>query len=95
MRWNDMENKDNNTLSGFHIKSDNGEPLKIHPKKYTWHIPKNLRSLNIQPGDIVSARVRKTKAPVLVTEVFREEIEDTGKSYKPVTALYERAPEKE
>jgi len=88
-----MEKKDNNTLSGFHIRSKNGEALKIHPKKYTWHIPKIMRGLNIQPGDIVS--IRKTKEPVLVTEVFREDIEDTGKSYKSISALDERAPKKE
>lgn len=87
-----MEKKDNNTLSGFHIKNSNVEVLKLHPKKYTWHIPKGLRDLNIQPGDIVGI---KTSAPILVTEVFREEIEDTGRKYKSVSILYERAPKKE
>lgn len=95
MRWNNVEKKDNNTLSGFHIKSRNGEPLKVHPKKYVWHIPKKLRGLNIQPGDVVSARVGEIKAPVLVTEVFREEIEEAGKTYNFITALHERAPKKE
>lgn len=33
---------ENNTLTGFHIKSKMGEPLKIYPKKYTWHIPKKI-----------------------------------------------------
>ena len=87
-----MEKKDNNTLSGFHIKSKDGEPLKLHPKKYIWHIPKVLRGLNIQPGDIVGDR---RKAPILVAEVFREDIEDTGRSYKSISSLYERAPKKE
>jgi len=85
--------KDNNTLSGFHVKSKDGEPLKLHPKKYIWHIPKKLRGLNIQPGDIVG--IRKTKAPILVAEVFREDIEYTGKSYRSISFLYERAPKKE
>lgn len=79
----------NNTLSGFHIKGKKGDALKLYPKKYTWHIPKRLRELNIQPGDIVA--VGKRKAPVLVTEVFREELEDTGKRYKTVIAVLEKA----
>ena len=88
-----MENKENNTLCGFHIKSRKGDPLKLNPKKYTWHIPKKFRGLNIQPGDIVGAN--KTKTPVLVTDVFREEFEGTGKRYESISGLYERAPEKE
>lgn len=84
---------DNNTLSGFHLKNKKGEPLKVYPKSYNWHIPKVRRQLNIQPGDIVG--VGKAKKPFLVTHVFREEFEETGKRYKRVTALYERAPEKE
>jgi len=82
----------NNTLSGFHIKSKKGDALKLYPKKYTWHIPKRLRELNIQQGDIVA--VGKGKSPVLVTEVFREELEDTGKRYKSVIAVFEKAPVK-
>ena len=35
--------KDNNTLSGFHIRSKSGEALKLHPKKYIWHIPKKIK----------------------------------------------------
>lgn len=85
--------KDNNTLSGFHVKSKDGEPLKLHPKKYIWHIPKKLRGLDIRPGDIVG--IGKPKAPILVAEVFWEDIEDTGKSYKSISCLYERAPRKE
>ncbi|HIZ53813.1 MAG TPA: hypothetical protein IAA20_07725 [Candidatus Enterococcus avicola] len=88
-----MGNKDNNTLSGFHIRGENEGVLKISMKKYRWHIPKSRRFLNIQLGDIVG--VNKTKAPVLVTEVFREDIEDTGKSYKSIFYLYDRAPKKE
>lgn len=82
----------NNTLSGFHIRSKKGDALKLYPKKYTWHIPRDLRELNIQPGDIVA--VGKVKSPFLVTEVFREELEDTGKRYKMVRAVFEKAPVK-
>ena len=81
--------QENNTLSGFHIKGRDGEALKIYPKKYTWHIPKHLRELNIQPGDIVA--VGKSKAPFLVAEVFREELEETGKRYKRVIKIFEKA----
>lgn len=83
---------ENNTLSGFHIKSKKGEPLKLYPKKYTWHIPKYLRGLNIQPGDIVAVGTKNQ--PFLVSEVFREELEDTGKRYKRVRAIFERVPVK-
>lgn len=87
---------DDNTLHGFHIKSKNGEPLKIYPKKYTWHIPKKLRDLNIQPGDIVGVPgLKGNLVPVLVTEVFREELENTGKKYTRIVSLREKAPEKE
>ena len=87
------KNEDNNTLYGSHIRSKFGDPLKIHQKKYTWHIPKSMRSLHIKPGDII--RVNKAGGLVLVTEVFRENIEDTGKPYRSIIALHERAPEKE
>lgn len=82
-----MEN--NNTLSGFHIRGRDGDALKLYPKKYTWHIPKNLRDSMIQPGDIVA--VGKVKSPFLVAEVFREELEDTGKRYKRVNSVIEKA----
>jgi hypothetical protein len=84
---------ENNVLSGFHIKSKEGEPLKLFPKKYTWHIPRDLRPLNIQPGDIVI--VSKARTPFLVSEVRREKFEETGKGYKKIIALLERAPGKE
>lgn len=83
---------ENNTISGFHIRSKKGDPLQLYPKKYTWHIPKYLRELNIQPGDIVA--VRKTKSPFLVAEVFREELEETGKRYKRIVGILEKAPVK-
>jgi len=90
-----VEEKDNNTLSGFHIKSRNGEVLKLYSKKYTWHIPKKLRGLNVQPGDVVRVRTKKRNVPVFATEVFREDIEDTGENYKSISALYTRAPKEE
>lgn len=86
--------QNNNTLSGFHIKSKkDSDVLKLYPKTYTWHIPKYLRDLNLQPGDIVA--VGKTSAPFLVTKVFREELEETGKRYERVIRLLEKAPREE
>lgn len=83
--------ENNNTLSGFHIKGTDGDALKLHPKKYTWHIPKHMRELMIQPGDIVA--VGKIKTPVLVATVFREDLEDTGKRYKSIRTMIEKAPQ--
>ncbi|MGG2057725.1 DUF5839 family protein [Lysinibacillus pakistanensis] len=86
--------QNNNTLSGFHIKSKkDSDVLKLHSKPYTWHIPKHLRDVNLQPGDIVA--VGKTLAPFLVTKVFREEFEETGKRYERVIRLLEKAPKEE
>lgn len=82
--------ENNNTLSGFHIKGKDGDALKLYPKKYKWHIPKNLRDLMIQPGDIVAIG---NNAPVLVAEVFREELEDTGQRHKRIKAVIERSPQ--
>lgn len=83
--------QNNNTLSGFHIKSKKGEVLKLYPKQYNWHIPKHLRDVNLQPGDIVA--VGETMAPVLITKVFREELEETGRQYKTIVKLVEKAPQ--
>lgn len=87
------ESEKNNTLTGFHLKSKKGGPHVLYPKEYTWHIPKTMRNLNIQQGDIVG--VSKQKKPLVVSNVFREEFEETGKRYKRVTAFYERFSEKE
>lgn len=86
--------QNNNTLSGFHIKSKkDSDVLKLYSKTYTWHIPKHLRDLNLQPGDIVA--VGKTSAPFFVTKVFREDLEETGKRYERVIRLLEKAPREE
>lgn len=85
----------NNTLSGYHIKGkDKNGLLKLNMlKKYNWHIPKNLREKNIEPGDIVKVKAANHITSVLVTDVFREEIEQTGRKYKPVMERVEKAPE--
>jgi hypothetical protein len=87
--------KDNNTISGFHIKHRTENTIKVHPKKYNWHIPKALRHLDIQPGDIVRACAgpENRVCTILVMEAFREDIEVAGKTYKPVVRLIEKAPQ--
>lgn len=92
MMENEFNLNNNNTLSGFHIRKIDEHGLKLCPKMYTWHIPKKLRPLNIQPGDIVRVYANGQEAPVLVMKVFREELEVVGKQYKRVKKLVERVP---
>ncbi|MGG3800848.1 DUF5839 family protein [Metabacillus fastidiosus] len=90
-----MEN--NNTIAGFHIAkiSDDGI-IKFGSKKlYHWHIPKPLRNDPIQQGDIVLVHTESGLSKVLVMNVFREEFEETKRSYKRVKKIIERAPKKE
>lgn len=83
--------RDNNTITAFHIKIVNDQ-MKVRPKKYNWHIPKRMRYENIEQGDIVLVRADSSYAPVLVIDAFREDIEDTGRAYKSVKKVLERAP---
>lgn len=53
MMENEFDLNNNNILSSFHIRKIDEDGLNLCPKMYTWYIPKTLRSLNIQPGDIV------------------------------------------
>ncbi|SEO08540.1 hypothetical protein SAMN04489762_3450 [Terribacillus saccharophilus] len=86
--------KDNNTIATRHFEvQDYG--LIMHGRVYYWHIPKALRYLNMQPGDIVKVPAsRKGKYHgVYVVNSFREDIEVAGKVYKPVLDIYFRTPE--
>lgn len=86
----------NNTIAAYHVSRVKDGVMKLHTgKMYCWHIPKALRRDPIQQGDIASVRTAHGKSWVLVMEVFREEFEETGKSYKMVLRIVERAPEKE
>lgn len=87
---------DNNTISAFHIISRKEDSvLKLYTKTlYNWHIIKKLRNDSIQPGDIVLVETQGRLAPVLVMNVFREELEETNKHYKRVVKILERAPKK-
>ncbi|UAL49715.1 DUF5839 family protein (plasmid) [Sutcliffiella horikoshii] len=87
---------DNNTIEAFHIKSMNDGVLKLNTgTMYRWHIPKALRKEPIQQGDIVLVRTAQGKSRVVVMQVFREEFEEAGRSYKRVLKVIERAPKRE
>lgn len=74
-----------NTIKARHVGFKDGK-YSVHGREYCWHIPKALRHLNIQKGDFVVVRCRNKRKLVVVWDVFRENIEDTGKRYKPVVA---------
>lgn len=78
---NDM--KDYNTVKACHFSVVKGK-IVAAKKLYSWHIPKDLRYLNIQKGDIVYINARDKRHRVIVAEVFREDIEETGRRYRPI-----------
>ena len=84
--------KDSNTLSARHYSIIDGN-FVLDKKEYKWHIPKVLRPANIKKGDVVLVRAKKRKAKVIVSDVFREDVEDTGKLYAPVLAKLETPEE--
>ncbi|WP_144472604.1 DUF5839 family protein [Bacillus pumilus] len=77
-----------NTIIAFHCRKQNGE-LKVRPKPFKWHIPKRLRG-QIQQGDIVLVESLNRKKPVLVIDVSREELEETGCYYKRVIKILDQ-----
>lgn len=82
-----------NTMTGYHIiGTKNGDLTLNTDKLYTWGIPRHLRHVSIQQGDIVLASTTKGKRPVLVQSVFREEAKETPNRYENVITLIERAP---
>ena len=89
-----MDVKTSNTIIAHHFSVINGE-IKINPKDYYWHIPKRIRNRKINPGNIVRVRCNDSELLVIVTKVFREEIEVTGKKYKCVLEkISHRLPKK-
>ena len=84
--------KDFNTLKGRHFRLKDGE-ISYTKKEYYWHIPKALREKNISKGDIVLVNAKDTKERVFVTDVLREDVEETGKKYKSVRDKIEPTPE--
>lgn len=88
--------KTNNTIAAFHIIGKENGMLKLNTNKlYHWNIPKRLRQEPIQKGDIVLVPTARGRRRVLVMDAFREEFEETGKLYKKVIKVVERAPESE
>ncbi|MFP7312133.1 DUF5839 family protein [Bacillus safensis] len=77
-----------NTITAFHCWRKDGE-LKVSPKPLKWHIPKRLRG-QIQQGDIVLVESLDRKKPVLVIDVSREELEETGCYYKRVIKILDQ-----
>ncbi len=76
--------KSANTIRACHFRKRNGQYI-LNPKAcYCWHIPKALRRSRIKPGDLVMVRAHDHREVVLVMEVFREEFEETHRTYKPV-----------
>ncbi len=85
--------KNNNTIAAFHILGTENGALKLNTNKvYHWNIPKRLRKDPIQKGDIVLVPTAHGKSRVLVMDVFREEFEETQKTYKKVIKVIEKAP---
>jgi len=78
-----MEQKSLNTIIAHHFFVRD-ERVIIIDKDYYWHIPKNLRNVNIIPGDVVRVSAEQRQELAIVTKVFREEIEETSRLYKPV-----------
>ena len=82
--------KEFNTIKGRHFNIVDGA-FELKGKDYYWHIPKALRGANIQKGDLVTVkRPGKYDKKIIVTDVLREDIEDTGKSYKPVISKLDK-----
>jgi len=87
---------DNNTIAAFHVVHHKNKVLKLYTNQlYHWHIPKKLRPKQIQAGDIVLIETNKGHSHVLVMNVFREELEETNKTYKRVCKIIERKPKKD
>lgn len=81
-----------NTIAAYHILGTENGKLRLETRKlFHWHIPKALREPPIQTGDIVVARTARGKRAVRVMDVFREDIEDTGKIYRSINKIIERA----
>lgn len=80
-----------NAIRGFHIRTRKDGKEYLYPKKYSWYIPKTLRTKlgdePIKPGDVVF--VDKTK-PVLVVEVFHHEGEKRLAFVHGVVSRYEK-----
>jgi bifunctional DNA-binding transcriptional regulator/antitoxin component of YhaV-PrlF toxin-antitoxin module len=82
--------KDFNTVKARHFMIV-GDTLEIGAKDYFWHIPKVLRADNIKKGDVILVKARGDLVRVIVEDVLREEMEETGKSYNSVVKKLEES----
>lgn len=80
--------KENNTIMAIHIVRTNEDgTLKLHKKRYAWHIPRKLRG-KIEKGDIVAVEAKNSNnVPVLVVDIFREDSKEVDKNYKRVVKV--------
>ena len=85
--------QDANTIRAYHFCIFNGVFSLDKRNEYYWHIPKHLRTENIKKGDVVLIQAHKEKKKVIVVDVFRENMEETGKKYRNVIAKLEASPE--
>jgi hypothetical protein len=79
-----------NTIKACHVRDEDGEIRVIDGREYCWHIPKALRG-DIQKGDVLLVMSLGKAAKVVVVDVYREDVEVTGKCYKSVLWRFDRA----
>jgi len=73
----------NNTVKVRFIKG-----TKTLDKDYTFHLPRGLRGHMAKKNYTGIVRDNKGKlVPVVITGLYRENIEDTGKKYQSIYAL--------
>lgn len=78
-----------NTIRGRIVSIVDGVYKIADEKKHHWHIPRELRAPQIKTGDFVIASWSGKKI-VIVDEVYREDIEKTGKRYPFVKATIDK-----
>ena len=76
--------QDANTIKAYHFCIFEGNFCLDKRKEYYWHIPKAIRAENISKGDVVLVPSENRETKVIVIDVFRENVEETGKKYKSI-----------
>ena len=79
-------------IKGMHIyKNEKGIICIKGAKPYIWEIPEKLEKVKIRQGDIVLAKCKNTKAPVIVLNVFEnDEVENKKLNYKKIIKILEK-----
>lgn len=86
----DTPQKTPNTIRGRFVSIVNGVYTIKSNKCHFCHIPKALRHLRLKKGDFVFVK-NKGSMLLLVDKVFREDIEVTGKTYRPVLSKVKKS----